>query len=85
MDDLEKQQGTYYILRQAMCIISKPWVDSNTSYSPEALNSGQNRWFLSRVILKFDGWLWITIGHPLYNTLSFVHHLKAISEFSLEL
>ena len=28
-----------------MCIISKPWVNSNWSYSPETLNSGQNRQF----------------------------------------
>ena len=26
-----------------MCIISKPWVNSNWSWSPETLNSGQNR------------------------------------------
>ena len=38
--------------------LSKPSVNSNWSYCPETLNSGQNRRFLSRVTLKFDGWPW---------------------------
>ena len=29
MDDLVKQKDTFSILRQALCIISKPWVNSN--------------------------------------------------------
>ena len=41
--------------------------------------------FLPRVTLKFNGWPWKTIGIPLYVTLSFVHHFKAISEFKLKL
>ena len=41
--------------------------------------------FLSRVILKFDGWHWKTIGHLFHTVLSFVHHFKAIGEFKLEL
>ena len=45
MDDLGKQYGTSSILHQALCIISKPWVNSNWSYSPETPNSGQNRRF----------------------------------------
>ena len=45
MDDLEKQWGTSSILCQALCIVSKPSVDSNWSYSPETLRSGQNRRF----------------------------------------
>ena len=44
-DDLEKQYGTSSILHQALCIISKPSVTSNWSYSPETLNLGQNWWF----------------------------------------
>ena len=43
MDDLEKQQGTSSIQRQALCIISNPSVKSNLSYSPETLNSGLNQ------------------------------------------
>ena len=30
---------------QALCIISKPWMNSNWNNSLETLNSGQNRWF----------------------------------------
>ena len=41
--------------------------------------------FLSCVALKFDGWLWKTIGHLFYATSSFVHHFIAITEFKLEL
>ena len=41
--------------------------------------------FLSRVILKLDGWPWKTIGHLFYDTLSFVHHFNAISKFKLKL
>ena len=37
---------------------------------------------LSRVTLKFDGWPWRTIGRTMS---SFVHHLKAMGEFKLEL
>ena len=51
--------GTSSILHQAVCIISKPWMSSNWSYSPETLNSGQNRQFfvqwdleMSRITLK---------------------------------
>ena len=41
--------------------------------------------FLSRVTLKFDKWLWKTIGHLFYVTSSFMHHFIAISEFKLKL
>ena len=41
--------------------------------------------FLSSVNLKFDRWLWKTIGHLTYAASSFVHHLIANSEFKLEL
>ena len=41
--------------------------------------------FLSHVSLTFDGWLWKTIGHLFYATLSFVHHFKPIVEFKLKL
>ena len=34
---------TSSIQHQALCFISKPWVNSIWSYSPEMLNSGQNR------------------------------------------
>ena len=34
--------------------------------------------------LKFDKWLWKTIGHLFYPTSSFVHHFVAIGKFKLE-
>ena len=36
------------------------------------------------MILKFDRWLWQTLGHLFYATSSFVNHFKAIGEFKLE-
>ena len=61
-------------------------MNSNWSYSPKTLNSGQNRWFfLSHVTLKFDRWPWKTTGHLFYAALSFVHHFIIICEFKLEL
>ena len=66
---LENNRNTSFILHQALCIIPKPWVNSNWSYSPEALNLGQNRQFLSRVTLKFYGCPWKTIGHIFYSVL----------------
>ena len=41
--------------------------------------------FLVRVILKFDGWSWKTIGHFFYATSRFAHHFIGISESKLEL
>ena len=41
--------------------------------------------FLSRVTLKFDGWLWKTIGHLFYAISSFVHHFIAICEIKMKL
>ena len=42
MDDLENPYGTSSILPQALCIISKPSVYTNLSYSPETPNMRQN-------------------------------------------
>ena len=76
MHNLEKNRAP------ALCIISKLWVNSNWSYSPEALNSGLDRRFLSvrpwNLTLK-------TTGHLFYVASSFVHHFIAISEFKLKL
>ena len=44
-DDLAKQKGISPMLLQVLCIISYPLVNSNLSYSPKTLNSGQNRRF----------------------------------------
>ena len=61
MNDLEKQLGTSSVQCQALCIISKPSVNSNWTYSPETPNLGKKQ-FWGRVTLKFEGWLW-TFNH----------------------
>ena len=43
--DLEKQKGTFSMLRQALCIIPWPSVNSSWSYSPETPNLGHNHRF----------------------------------------
>ena len=53
-DDLEKQWSTSFMLLQALCIISKPLVNSNWSYSPETPNLGHNR----RIFLPCDLEIW---------------------------
>ena len=80
-----KAIGHLFILHQALCIISNPWVKSNLSYSPETPNLGQNCRFLSHVTLKFDGRPRKITRHFFYTTLSFVHHFKAMGELKLEL
>ena len=40
--------------------------------------------FSARVIVKFDGWPRKSIGH-FYTASSFLHHLKSIGEFKLDL
>ena len=47
MDDVKKQKGTSFVLHQALCILPTPSVNSNWSYSPETINSGQHRWYFS--------------------------------------
>ena len=85
MEDLQKQQDTSSILCQALCIISKPSVNSNWSCSPETPNLSQNWWFFSSVTSKFDRWPWKTIGHLFYATSSFVFHFIAICQLKMEL
>ena len=63
VDNIENQQGTSSILCQAWCIISKPSVNSNFSYSPKTLNPSQIWRFSSCVTLKFD-------GSPLQNNMA---------------
>ena len=53
-DDLEKQQGTSFMLLQAMCVISKPSVNWNWSYGPENPKLGQN--------LLWPLWPWLLIS-----------------------
>ena len=48
-DDLEIQYGTSSVLRQALCIISKPSVNSNWSYTPETPKFGSKSMLLCPV------------------------------------
>ena len=58
-----------YRLSQALYIISKPWVNSNWSYSAETFNSGQNQRFFVPCDLEIR---WMTLKNNcallLYNT-----------------
>ena len=65
-----------------------------SSQTPRSIQTGVTVWkhsiwvelgdFLSRVTLKFVGCPW-KIGHLFYATSSFVHHIRAIGKFKLEL
>ena len=85
MDDIDKQQGASSIILQALCNISKPSVNSNLRYSPEALNSCQNRRFF--VPCDLEIWRMILNNYRAlsYAASSFVHHFIAINAFKLEL
>ena len=54
---------------QALCIISKPLVNSKWSYSPETFNPGQNWWFFVLCDLEIWWMTWKTIGHLFYASL----------------
>ena len=78
-DDLKKQQGTSSMLLQALCIISKPWVNSNWSYSPEMPNLGQNRRLFQPCDLEIRRMTLKNNGAPLLSNIklcaSFHNHL----------
>ena len=75
MDDLEKLQGTSSTLHQALFIISNPSVNSNWSYCPETLNSGQNQ----RFIVPFDLEIWwMTLKN---NRASLLCYIKLCASF----
>ena len=85
MAELEKQKGTFSVPCHALCIISKPSMNSNWSYSPETLNSGQNRPFFVPSGLEIWRMAFKTIGHLFFAASSFVHYFVAIGEFKPEL
>ena len=85
MYDLGKQYGALFTQCQALCIISKPSVNSNWSFRPETLNSGQNRRLFFPSDLEFWQMILKTMGYLFYSTSSYVHHFKATREFKLEL
>ena len=68
---------------QALCIISKPSVNSNWGNNPEMLNSGQNGQFFVMCDLEIWQMTLKTTGHLLYAIASFVHHFIAVSQFKL--
>ena len=84
MTFLEKPLGMPSLLCQALCIVSNPLVNSNWSYSPEALNSGQKRRFF--VWCDLEIW-WMTLKNNRAHLLSniCVHHFITICRFKLEL
>ena len=62
-----------------------PSVNSNWSYSPETINSVQNRWCFVPCDLEIWRWHWKTIGYLFYATASSVHGFITIKPFQLEL
>ena len=71
------------MLHKALSIISKSLVNSNWSYSPETLNSGQNRWIC--VPCGLDIW-WVTLKNiwaPILCCFKLCasFHIIAIGEF----
>ena len=70
----------FSMLLQALCIISKPWVNSNWSYSPETPNWGQNRWFFSPCDLEIWQMTLKKNWAPLLSSIelcaSFHHHMS---------
>ena len=63
-----------------------PSLNSNLSYRPETLNSGQNRRFFKPCyILILQMTLEQKLGHLFYATPSFGHHFVPIGEFKQEL
>ena len=62
MNDIEKQQGTSSMLPEAFRIIIAIG-QFKLELQPKNANFGLNRWFLSRVTSKFEGWPCENIGH----------------------
>ena len=77
MDDLEKQEGTSYILCQALCFISNPSVNSNWIYSPEMLNSGRYWWYFIPCDLEI--W-WMTLE---YSRAPLLYYIKLCASFQI--
>ena len=82
---LKNNRAPHLCYFKALCVVLKPSVNSNWSYSPETLNSSENR----RVFVLCDLEIWQmtlkTIEHLFWATSSFMHHFIIICEFKLEL
>ena len=66
---------TSFILHQALCIISNPSMNSNWSYSPETLNSGQNWQFF--VSCDLEIW-WMTLEN---NRAPLLYYINLCASF----
>ena len=77
-----KIKGHLFYITSSFVHHLKPfrWIQTGVTVRKQSIRV-KIGYFLSRVILKFDGWPWKTIGHLFYATLSFVHHFKVIGEF----
>ena len=73
-----------YHIKHCASFQSHRWIQTGVTVRKRAIEVEIGD-FLSRVTLKFDWWLWKTIGHLFYTTSSFVPHLIAICEFKLDL
>ena len=71
----EKQQGTSFILSQALCIISNPVMNSNWSYSLETLSSGRNWWYF--VLCDLEIW-WMAVE---LNMAPLLYYIKLCASF----
>ena len=58
------------------------WIQTVTELQSGNAQFGSKSMIFLAVI---DGWPWKKIGHLFYDTLSFVHHFKAIGKFKLKL
>ena len=72
---LENNRAPLLYCINALCIISKPLGNSNWSYSPKALYSGQNRWFF--VPCDLEIW-WMTLEN---NRAPLLYYIKLCASF----
>ena len=72
----KRKIGHLFYTTSSMCIISNPMVNSNWSYSPKTLNSGQNLWF---IFVSCDlEILWMTVQN---NRAPPLYYLKLCASF----
>ena len=85
MDDLENNRALLlYYAKLCASFQIHWWIQTEFTLQKRSIRVEIGD-MLSRVILKFDGWPWKTIGHIFYATSKFVQHFVAIGEFKLEL
>ena len=77
-----KTIGHLFYTTLALSISSKPWVNSNWSYSPETLNSGQNRQYFVPCDLEIWRMTLKNNRAPLLSNINFVHLFNAICKIN---